>query len=190
MILRASVALDADAINRCVRRIAREIAERGGAVEQLALIGILRRGANLVERIAALLNENGGRHVLVGTLDISSYRDDGKGIPGDPRLLGRHIPFSLDERSVVLIDDVLYTGRTVRAALAAVADLGRPRSVELAVLVDRGERELPIRADYVGKNIAAPEGQRVYVKLTEVDGIDAVLVGEHKLEPVSGKDRA
>ena len=186
MILRASVALDADAIDRCVRRIAREIAERRGGVENLALIGILRRGANLAERIAALLNEDGGTHVAVGTLDISSYRDDGKGIPGDPRLLDRHIPFSLDERNVVLIDDVLYTGRTVRAALAALADLGRPQSVELAALVDRGERELPIRADYVGKNITAPEGRRVYVKLSEVDGIDAVLVGEHKPDPLSG----
>lgn len=189
MILRASLALDADAIDRCVRRIAREIAERCGSVENLALIGILRRGANLAERLAALLNENGGPRVSVGTLDISSYRDDGKGTPGDPRLLGRHIPFSLDQRKVVLVDDVLYTGRTVRAALAALADLGRPHLVELVALIDRGERQLPIRADYVGKNIAAPEGQRVYVKLSEVDGVDAVLVGEHKPDALSGKDR-
>jgi len=190
MLLRAAVALDGEAIARCVRRLALEIGERHGGVDNLALIGIVRRGANLAERIAALLNENGRPRVPVGTLDISSYRDDGRGISGDPRLLGRDISFPLDDRNVVLIDDVLYTGRTVRAALAALADLGRPRSVELAALVDRGERELPIRADYVGKNIAAPEGQRVYVKLSEIDGVDAVLVGEQKPEPPSGKDRS
>jgi pyrimidine operon attenuation protein / uracil phosphoribosyltransferase len=189
MISRASVALDADGISRCVRRIAREIAERRSGVDRLALIGIIRRGANLAERIATLITENGGPEVSVGTLDISSYRDDGKGAGGDPRLLGRHIPFVLDERNVVLVDDVLYTGRTVRAALAALTDLGRPHSIELAVLVDRGQRELPIRADYVGKNIAAPEGRRVYVKLSEVDGVDAILVGDQKPDPISGKDR-
>ncbi len=190
MILRASVALDAEAIARCVKRIAREIAEHQGGIDNLVLIGIVRRGANLAERLAASLNQNGGPHVPVGTLDISSYRDDGKGVPGDPRLLGRHIPFSLDGRHVVLVDDVLYTGRTVRAALTALADLGRPESVELAALVDRGERELPIRADYVGRNIAASDGQRVYVRLSEVDGVDAVLIGEQKPEPFSVKDRA
>jgi pyrimidine operon attenuation protein/uracil phosphoribosyltransferase len=190
MILRATVALDAEAILRCVRRIAREISEHHGGIDDLALIGILRRGANLAERIAECLDENGGPHVPVGTLDISSYRDDSKGSPGDPRLLGRHIPFSLDDRHVVLVDDVLYTGRTVRAALAALSDLGRPQSIELAALVDRGERELPIRADYIGRNIAAPDGQRVYVKLREVDGVDAVLIGEQKSESLLGKDRA
>jgi pyrimidine operon attenuation protein/uracil phosphoribosyltransferase len=189
MILRASVALDAEAIARCVKRIGREIVEHHGGVESVALIGILRRGANLAERIAARLNENGNSQVPVGTLDISSYRDDGKGAAGDPRLLGRHIPFSLEDRHVVLVDDVLYTGRTVRAALTALADLGRPKSIELAALIDRGERELPIRADYIGKNIAAPEGQRVYVKLIEVDGIDAVLIGEQKSDPSLAKDR-
>jgi pyrimidine operon attenuation protein/uracil phosphoribosyltransferase len=190
MILKASVALDSDAIARCIRRMAREIAEHHGGTSNLALIGIVRRGANLADRIATLLNENGGAHVPVGTLDISSYRDDNKGVAGDPHLIGRHIPFSLDGRHLVLVDDVLYTGRTVRAALTALADLGRPESVELAALVDRGERELPIRADYVGRNIAAPEGQRVYVRLTEVDGVDAVLIGEQKSERLSAKDRA
>jgi len=190
MILRPSVALDAEAVGRCVKRIAREIAEHHGGIGKLALIGIVRRGANLAERIAALLNENGGAKVPVGTLDISSYRDDGKGVAGDPRLLGRHIPFALDDCHLVLVDDVLYTGRTVRAALSALADLGHPESIELAALVDRGERELPIRADYVGRNIAAPEGQRVYVRLIEVDGVDAVLIGEQKAEAAPAKDRA
>jgi pyrimidine operon attenuation protein/uracil phosphoribosyltransferase len=174
------MALDADAIARCVKRIAHEISEDHGGTDNLALVGIIRRGANLAERLAAALNQNGAPPVSVGTLDISSYRDDGKGAPGDPRLLGRNIPFSLDGRRVVLVDDVLYTGRTVRAALTALSDLGRPESVQLAALVDRGQRELPIRADYVGKNIAAPEGQHVYVRLSEVDGLDAVLLGERK----------
>jgi pyrimidine operon attenuation protein / uracil phosphoribosyltransferase len=120
--------------------------------------------------------------VRVGTLDISSYRDDGRGSPGDPRLLGRDIPFTLDGTRVVLVDDVLYTGRTVRAALDAIADLGHPESVQLAVLVDRGERELPIRADYVGRNVEAPRGQRVYVRLAEIDGVDEVVIGGTKRE--------
>ena len=182
MILRASVALDAEAIARCVGRIAQEIAQHHAGIDNLALIGIIRRGANLADRIAAMLNENGGPLVPVGTLDISSYRDDGKGIPGDPRLLGRHIPFSLDDRHVVLVDDVLYTGRTIRAALTALAELGRPESVELAVLIDRGERELPIRADYLGwdRNMAASRGQRVYVRLSEVDGVDEVVIGDRQ----------
>jgi pyrimidine operon attenuation protein/uracil phosphoribosyltransferase len=172
--------MDAAAIGRSVRRIAHEIAERNGDLGRLALIGIVRRGAKLAHRIADELVHIGGADAPVGTLDISSYRDDGRGASGDPRLIAREIPFSLDNRHVVLVDDVLYTGRTVRAALTALADLGRPDSVQLAVLVDRGEQELPIRADYVGKNIAAPRGQRVYVRLSEIDGVDAVVVGERK----------
>jgi pyrimidine operon attenuation protein/uracil phosphoribosyltransferase len=175
-----SAALDAAAVGRSIKRIAHEIAERNGGAQNLALIGIIRRGASLAERIAAELRANGELDIPVGTLDISSYRDDGKGTPGDPRLLGRDIPFSLDRKRVVLVDDVLYTGRTVRAALDALADLGRAESIQLAVLVDRGERELPIRADYVGKNIEAPRGQRVYVRLAEVDGADAVVIGNGK----------
>jgi pyrimidine operon attenuation protein/uracil phosphoribosyltransferase len=175
-----TVALDGDAVGRCIKRIAHEIAERGHGTQRLALIGIVRRGAVLAHRIAAGLSHTAAAGVPVGTLDISSYRDDGKGAPGDPRLLGRDIPFTLDGKSVVLIDDVLYTGRTVRAALTALADLGRPDSVQLAVLVDRGEHELPIRADYVGRNVEAANGQRVYVRLSEVDGVDSVVVGENK----------
>jgi pyrimidine operon attenuation protein/uracil phosphoribosyltransferase len=174
------VALDAAAVARSIKRIAHEITERNGGAEDLALIGIIRRGASLAQRLSAELQHNGDRNIPVGTLDISSYRDDGKGKPGDPRLLARDIPFSLDRKRVVLVDDVLYTGRTVRAALDALADLGRAESIQLAVLVDRGERELPIRADYVGKNIQAPEGQRVYVRLAEIDGTDAVVIGNGK----------
>lgn len=174
------VILDAAAVSRSIKRIAHEIAERNGGAENLALIGIVRRGASLAGRLAAELQASGDRKVPVGTLDISSYRDDGKGKPGDPRLLGRDIPFSLDGKRVVLVDDVLYTGRTVRSALDALADLGRAESIQLAVLVDRGEHELPIRADYVGKNIQSPGGQRVYVRLAEVDGADAVVIGNGK----------
>jgi pyrimidine operon attenuation protein / uracil phosphoribosyltransferase len=174
------LALDADAVARAIKRISHEIGERAGGTEKLVIVGILRRGANLAQRIAVSLKQNGASDVPVGTLDISSYRDDGKGAPGDPRLLGREIPFSLDGKRVLLVDDVLYTGRTVRAALTALSDLGHPESIQLAVLIDRGAHEVPIRADYVGKNVAAPAGQRVYVRLSEVDGVDAVVVGERK----------
>jgi pyrimidine operon attenuation protein/uracil phosphoribosyltransferase len=177
MSARPEVALDAAQVARSVKRIAHEIAERNGGADNLVLVGIIRRGARLAERIAAELKTAGQQQIPVGTLDISSYRDDGKGAPGDPRLLGRNIPFSLDGKRVILVDDVLYTGRTVRAALDALSDLGRAEAIQLAVLVDRGEREIPIRADYVGKNIQAPRGQRVYVRLTEVDGVDAVVIG-------------
>ncbi|MGH7815519.1 MAG: bifunctional pyr operon transcriptional regulator/uracil phosphoribosyltransferase PyrR [Candidatus Binataceae bacterium] len=174
------IALDAVHVGRAIKRIAMEIAERNGGAGDLALVGIVRRGATLAERIAAELGAAGRGKIPVGTLDISSYRDDGRGAPGDPRLLARDIPFPLDGKRVVLVDDVLYTGRTVRAALDAITDLGRAESVQLAVLVDRGERELPIRADFVGKNIPAPAGQRVYVRLSEIDGADAVVLGERK----------
>jgi pyrimidine operon attenuation protein/uracil phosphoribosyltransferase len=172
-----TVACDAEAVARCIKRLAREIAERTRP-DGMVMVGILRRGATLANRLAAAIREDGAGEIPLGTLDISSYRDDQKGAPGDPRLLGRNVPFPLDGKRVVLVDDVLYTGRTVRAALQALSDLGRPESVQLAVLVDRGDRELPIRADFVGRNIHAERGQRVYVKLAEVDGIDAVLLGE------------
>ena len=174
-------ALDADAIARCIKRIAHEITEqREEGAGKLALIGIVRRGVSLANRLASELGAGGAGEIPVGTVDISSYRDDGRGTPGDPRLIGRDIPFPIDGARVILVDDVLYTGRTVRAALTALGEVGRPESIQLAVLVDRGEHEVPIRADYVGKNIAAPSEQRVYVRLSEIDGIDAVVIGEGK----------
>lgn len=172
--------LDAGAIARSVKRIAHEIVERNSGADNIVLVGIVRRGARIAERLAEAMAEGGKPALPVGTLDISSYRDDGRGAPGDPRLLGRDIPFALERTRVVLVDDVLYTGRTVRAALDALTDLGHPESIQLAVLVDRGERELPIRADYVGRNIEAPRGQRVYVRLAEVDGVDEVVIGGAK----------
>jgi pyrimidine operon attenuation protein/uracil phosphoribosyltransferase len=181
MTSKPTLTLDADAIARCIKRIAHEIIEhRDGESGKLALIGIVRRGASLAQRLAMELIAAGAPDTLVGTLDISSYRDDGRGEHGDPRLLGRDIPFSIDGACVILVDDVLYTGRTVRAALTALGELGRPESIALAVLVDRGQHELPIRADHVGKNIAAPPDQRVYVRLTEIDGVDAVVIGGGK----------
>ena len=174
---KTTVACDAEAVARAVKRLAHEITERNRA-DGMVMVGILRRGATLASRLAAAIREAGAGEIPLGTLDISSYRDDQKGAPGDPRLLGRNVPFPLDGKRVILVDDVLYTGRTVRAALQALSDLGRPESVQLAVLVDRGERELPIRADFVGRNVHAELGQRVYVRLAEVDGIDAVLLGE------------
>ena len=183
-------ALDAAAIARSVKRIAHEIVERNNGAAKIVLVGIVRRGACLAERLAAAMAEGGkragaGRHA--GYFLVSRRR---KGAPGDPRLLGRDIPFALDGTRVVLVDDVLYTGRTVRAALDALADLGRPESIQLAVLVDRGEHEVPIRADYVGKNIAAPQGQRVYVRLTEVDGVDEVVIGGAKRAGRAKRDGA
>jgi pyrimidine operon attenuation protein / uracil phosphoribosyltransferase len=174
---RLKTALDRDAIDRSLKRLAHEILEKNRGGRDLVFVGIVRRGADLAHRLARLIKEIEGADIPVGTIDISLYRDDGKGQSTDPRLLGRDIAFTLDHRRVVLVDDVLYTGRTVRAALEALSDLGRPDGIQLAVLIDRGERELPIRADYVGKNIQAPAGDRVYVKLAEIDGIDAVLIG-------------
>jgi pyrimidine operon attenuation protein/uracil phosphoribosyltransferase len=178
----APLAMDAGAIARAIKRIAHEISERDNDLGQLVLIGIVRRGVRLAERLAQIFRAERGLEIPVGILDISSYRDDGRALSPGPHVLGRDIPFSLDGCRVVLVDDVLYTGRTVRAALDAIADLGRPESVRLAVLVDRGERELPIRADFVGKNIRAPLGQRVYVRLEEVDGVDAVVMGERRAQ--------
>lgn len=181
-IAKPALALDSAAISRSVKRIAHEVIERNDGADNVVLIGIVRRGAKLAERMAAAMSEAGWPTTQVGTLDISSYRDDGRNTPGDPRLLGRDISFTLDGARVVLVDDVLYTGRTVRAALDAISDLGHPESIQLAVLVDRGERELPIRADYVGRNIEAPRGQRVYVRLSEIDGVDEVVIGGTKRE--------
>src|ERR1700687_2852093 len=143
MSAKPSTALDAEAIARCVKRMAHEIVERNGGTENLALIGILRRGAHFAEPLALALDD-GKPMIPVGTLDISSYRDDGKGEPGDPRLLGRNIPFALDSRRVVLVDDVLYTGRTVRAALTALSELGRPEAISQGGVFDGGEPDVTL----------------------------------------------
>jgi pyrimidine operon attenuation protein/uracil phosphoribosyltransferase len=161
---------------RSLARIAHEILERNRGVEDLALVGIRARGVPLAARIAESLRELSGVHVPTGALDITLYRDDLMRHPVGPQPLVRRteIPFSIDNRLILLVDDVLYTGRTIRAALDALIDFGRPRAIQLVALVDRGHRELPIRPDYVGKNIPTSQQQSVHVRLTEIDGKDEV----------------
>jgi pyrimidine operon attenuation protein / uracil phosphoribosyltransferase len=170
--------LDAADIGRAVTRIAHEILERTRGAEDVILLGIPTRGVPLAGRLAACMEQVEGRPVLAGSVDITMYRDDLRLRPA--RALGPTDlpPAGIEGKTVVLVDDVLYSGRTVRAALDALNDLGRPRAVRLAVLVDRGHRELPIRADYVGKNLPTSQREVVRVLLAEVDGQDAVLLGE------------
>jgi len=164
--------LSADDIRRAITRVAHEVAERNEGVDSVVLVGIRRRGVPLAQRIAATLADLEGERVPVGTLDITLYRDD-LGLRGPaPIVRSTSIPTDITDRTVVLVDDVLYTGRTVRAALDALADLGRPARIQLAVLVDRGHRELPIRADFVGKNVPTAGDERIETRLREVDGGD------------------
>ena len=170
--------LDEPGIDRALTRIAHEIVEHAGGTDGLALVGIRTRGVSLARRIATRLQAIGGHTVPVGALDITLYRDD-LALKGDtPVLRGTDIPFPVSEKTLVLVDDVLYTGRTIRAALDAIIDLGRPRMIQLAVLVDRGHRELPIRADYVGKNLPTARREAVQVMLHEHDGQDRVVIQE------------
>lgn len=170
--------LDAEEIRRALTRIAHEILERTHGGDQVILLGIPTRGVPLAGRLAARIGEFEGLEVPCGSLDVTMHRDDLRLHPA--RALGRtELPADgVDGKTVVLVDDVLYSGRTVRAALDALNDLGRPRAVQLAVLVDRGHRELPIRADYVGKNLPTSQREFVHVLLTEVDDQDAVIVGD------------
>lgn len=169
--------LDATDITRVVTRIAHEILERDGEPSNLVLLGIPTRGAILADRIAERIGSFEGQEVAVGTLDITLYRDDLR-MRGPRPLAATTLPArGIDDAIVVLVDDVLFSGRTVRAALDALSQLGRPRAVRLAVLVDRGHRELPIRADYVGKNIPTSLQESVHVRLEEIDGVDEVVLG-------------
>ena len=172
------VVLEEDDIQRALTRIAHEILERNPGDPAPALIGIHRRGAVLARRLQALLEELIGCEVLIGDLDIGFYRDDIASRPDAPVLHASHIDFDVSELTLVIVDDVLYTGRTVRAAIEALFDYGRPRSVQLAVLVDRGHRELPIRPDYVGKNLPTSAAEHVSVRVAEIDGVDEVAIGE------------
>ena len=175
--------LDAEEIRRALTRIAHEILERTHGGEEVILLGIPTRGVPLARRLAARIGEFEGLEVPCGSLDVTMHRDDLRLRPA--RALGRtDLPVGgVDGQTIVLVDDVLYSGRTVRAALDALADLGRPRAVQLAVLVDRGHRELPIRADYVGKNLPTSQREVVRVLLSEVDGQDVVLIGEEGRKP-------
>jgi pyrimidine operon attenuation protein / uracil phosphoribosyltransferase len=172
------VVMDAERLSRSLARIAHEILERNRGLEDLALIGIRARGVPIAARLAAHLKALGGTDVPTGALDITLYRDDlmHHAVGLQPVIRRTEIPFSLDDRTVLLVDDVLYTGRTIRAALDALIDFGRPRAIQLVVLVDRGHRELPIRADYVGRNIPTSRQQSVQVRLQEIDGRDEVEV--------------
>jgi pyrimidine operon attenuation protein/uracil phosphoribosyltransferase len=173
-----TVVLDRDDLRRTLVRIAHEIVEKNSGFDRVAVVGIHTRGAILAGRLHALVGELSGSEVPLGDLDISFYRDDVNARePGaGPVVHASHLDFDLDERTVVLVDDVLYTGRTVRAAIDALFDYGRPERVQLAVLVDRGHRELPIRPDYVGKNLPTSRDERVYVRVEELDGEDEVSI--------------
>ncbi|HZD16821.1 MAG TPA: bifunctional pyr operon transcriptional regulator/uracil phosphoribosyltransferase PyrR [Actinomycetota bacterium] len=173
-----TVILDAEGIRRAIVRIAHEILERHGGARELVLVGIAARGDDLARRIAAEIARIEGVDVPVGVLDITFYRDDIGMRAEAPEVHETRIGFDVNDTTVVLVDDVLFTGRTIRAAMDAVVDFGRPRAIQLAVLVDRGHRELPIRADYVGKNIPTRADEQVRVRTQETDGGDAVEVGE------------
>lgn len=170
--------MDADGIRRAISRIAHEIVEKNKGTKDLVLIGIQRRGLPLAERIRNMIAEYEAVDVPLGVLDITLYRDDLSNIYEQPVIRGTNVPFNIEGKNVVLVDDVMYTGRTVRAALDATIDLGRPQRIQLAVLVDRGHRELPIRADYVGKNVPTSTKEIVAVCLQEVDGEDEVVLLE------------
>ncbi|MCD0156520.1 bifunctional pyr operon transcriptional regulator/uracil phosphoribosyltransferase PyrR [Deinococcus sp. 6GRE01] len=169
-----AIILTPDEVRRALTRIAHEIIERNKGAENLALIGVHTRGIPLARRLAEKLSSLEGVDVPTGMLDITLYRDDLSEVAQQPIIRETQVPFDLRDRRVILVDDVLYTGRTVRAALDALIDLGRPAGIQLAVLVDRGHRELPIRADYVGKNLPTAASEVVKVKVQETDGVDSV----------------
>lgn len=170
--------MDKETLNRSLMRIAHEILEKNKGTKDLCLIGIRNRGAHLARRLAECIEKIDQVKIPVGILDITLYRDDLTLIANQPVVRKTEIGFDINEKNVVLVDDVLYTGRTIRAALDALIDFGRPKSIHLAVLVDRGHRELPIRADYVGKNIPTSQNETIEVRLSEVDGKDEVVIIE------------
>jgi pyrimidine operon attenuation protein/uracil phosphoribosyltransferase len=169
--------LDETALDRALTRIAHEILERNGGAKDLTFVGLRTRGVTLAQRLTAKIAAIDGTTLPVGTLDITLYRDD-LDMRGAPVIRGTDIPFSIKNKTVILIDDVLFTGRTIRAALDALIDLGRPKMIQLAILVDRGHRELPIRPDYIGKNLPTSKRESVAVRLREHDGEDRVVIEE------------
>src|SRR5262245_42538013 len=169
---------DAEGIRRMLTRIAHEIVERNKGPEEIVLVGIRRRGVPLARRLAELIREIEGTRVPLGILDITLYRDDLQLVAVQPVVRTTEIPVDIDGKIVVLVDDVLYTGRTVRSALNALIDFGRPAAIQLAVLIDRGHRELPIRADFVGKNVPTSKREIIAVCLTEEDGMEEVQIRE------------
>lgn len=171
-----SIIMDAKSLNRALIRIAHEILEKNGSARNLAIVGIRSRGAHLAERLSKIVGEIEKTQVPVGYLDITLYRDDIQTKLEQPEIQKTELQFDVVDKVIILVDDVLFTGRTVRAALDELIDFGRPRAIQLAVLIDRGNRELPIRADYVGKNLSTTLKEEVVVKLIETDGEDSVTV--------------
>ncbi len=170
--------VDGEGLRRAITRIAHEIIERNDGAKDLVLVGIRTRGVPLAERLAKKIREFEGIEPPVGALDITLYRDDLQKIAHQPVVRGTDVPVPIDDKIVVLVDDVLYTGRTVRAALDELIDLGRPKAIQLAVIVDRGHREIPIRADFVGKNVPTSKREVIMVHVSEVDELDGVSIGE------------
>jgi pyrimidine operon attenuation protein/uracil phosphoribosyltransferase len=173
-----AIVLDEQAIGRAMTRIAHQIIEKNKGITDCVLVGVRTRGIYLAKRLAAKIEEIEGKPIPVGELDITLYRDDLtiKTDNHEPLVKGSDIPFEISNKKVILVDDVLYTGRTVRAGMDALIDIGRPSAIQLAVLVDRGHRELPIRADYVGKNIPTSSSEKIVVELNEVDNVDQVSI--------------
>ena len=170
--------MDEKAIGRAITRISHEILERNKGIEDVVLVGIKTRGVPIANRISKKIEQIEGSKINTGQVDITLYRDDLKEVNVDPVINGSNIDFNINDKIVILVDDVLYTGRTVRSALDAVIDIGRPKAIQLAVLVDRGHRELPIRADYVGKNVPTSKDEIISVKLSETDDQDSVTINE------------
>lgn len=170
--------MDADAMRRAIVRIAHEIIERNKGVDNVVLVGIRTRGVPIAERLAAAIKEIEKVELPVGMLDITLYRDDLSTLAYNPVCHGTEIDFDVDGKTVILVDDVLYTGRTIRCALDAIIDMGRPKAIQLAVLIDRGHRELPIRADFAGKNVPTSHKEAIEVYLAEQDSVDEVAIGD------------
>jgi pyrimidine operon attenuation protein/uracil phosphoribosyltransferase len=168
--------MDADAVRRAITRIAHEILEHNKGTKDLALVGLRSRGVYIADRIAVAIQSIEKAELLRGVVDITLYRDDFSRAVETPQVRGTEIAFSVEGKKIVLVDDVLYTGRTIRAAMEAIIDFGRPKNIQLAVMVDRGHRELPIRADYVGKNVPTSRQQSVQVRVIEIDGVDDVVL--------------
>ncbi|UCD94543.1 MAG: bifunctional pyr operon transcriptional regulator/uracil phosphoribosyltransferase PyrR [Candidatus Zixiibacteriota bacterium] len=188
--IKGEILLDEKKISRAVTRISHEILERNSGAETLVVIGILKRGADLAKRVAGKIAQIEGVEVPVGLLDINLYRDDVHSKLDQPIIARTEILFDVVDRNVILVDDVLFTGRTIRAALDAIIDFGRPRSIQLAVLIDRGHREYPIRPDYVGKNIPTSKDDRVLVRLTERDDTEMVVIEKSGLKKKAGARRS
>tara|TARA_B100000315_G_C14595141_1_gene598476 strand:+ start:2657 stop:3202 length:546 start_codon:yes stop_codon:yes gene_type:complete len=171
--------LDSEGINKVISRIAHEIVERYESTENLVLVGIRKRGEFIANRLVENLEKITGQKISIGYLDVTFYRDDFRERLIQPQVKGTEIPFSIDGKIIILTDDVLYTGRTIRAAMNEIMDFGRPSAISLAVLIDRGHREMPVKADFVGKNVPTSENEHVHVRLEETDDEDAVYLVEY-----------